>query len=219
MASNLPPIPIHAPFLDPMGYVNTTWIDWFKQARFRAGNSVALTNKELEDALAVIQNIATDRILGRDTAGSGDPEQLTVGGGLEFTGSGGIRTSEFTGDVTKSAGGTALSIANEVVNFAKLLSTDWSSSQSTSGYQKLGSGLYVQWGVTGSLASGSSTSINFPTAFPTACFQVISGIRDNSGVAVTTTGQWGTGGYGVSSFSIYNRTSEALTFNWFAVGN
>ncbi len=35
-------------------------------------------------------NIATDRLIGRDTAGTGESEQLTVGGGLEFTNSGGI---------------------------------------------------------------------------------------------------------------------------------
>lgn len=57
---------------------------------------------------AKFQNITSDRLLGRDTAGSGDTEEITVGGGIEFTGSGGIQTSAFTGDVTKAAGGTVL---------------------------------------------------------------------------------------------------------------
>lgn len=43
-----------------------------------------------EVTLSMLQNIATDRILGRDTAGAGAPEELTVGNGLAFTGSGGI---------------------------------------------------------------------------------------------------------------------------------
>lgn len=60
---------------------------------------------------AKMQNITTDRILGRDTAASGDVEELTVGGGIEFTGSGGIQTSAFTGDATKTSGGTALTLA------------------------------------------------------------------------------------------------------------
>lgn len=60
-----------------------------------------------------IQNVsATDRLLGRDTAAAGNIEELTVGGGLEFTGSGGIQTSAFTGDVTKAAGGTATTVAS-----------------------------------------------------------------------------------------------------------
>src|SRR3990167_3324948 len=38
--------------------------------------------------------IATDRLLGRDTAGTGQVEPLTVGNGIEFTGSGGVRVDE-----------------------------------------------------------------------------------------------------------------------------
>jgi len=69
---------------------------------------------------AKIQNITSDRLLGRDTAGSGDVEEIAVGGGIEFTGSAGIQVSAFTGDVTKAAGGTALTIANDAVTFAKM---------------------------------------------------------------------------------------------------
>jgi hypothetical protein len=39
---------------------------------------------------AKFQNIGTDRLLGRDTNGPGNVEELTVGGGLGFTGAGGI---------------------------------------------------------------------------------------------------------------------------------
>lgn len=46
-----------------------------------AANIIPLTN---------LHTINTDRLLGRDTVGTGDVEELTVGGGLEFTGSGGI---------------------------------------------------------------------------------------------------------------------------------
>lgn len=59
---------------------------------------------------AKMQNITTDRLLGRDTVGAGDIEELTVGGGIEFTGTG-IQTSAFTGDATKTAGGTTLTLA------------------------------------------------------------------------------------------------------------
>lgn len=69
---------------------------------------------------AKMQDVATDRLVGRDTAATGDPEELTVGGGLEFSGAGGIQTAAFTGDVTKAAGGTAQTIANDAVTDAKL---------------------------------------------------------------------------------------------------
>ena len=76
--------------------------------------------------LAKIANIGSDRLLGRDTASSGVTEELTVGGGLEFSGAGGIQTSALTGDVTKAAGGTATTIASAAVTLAKManISTD-----------------------------------------------------------------------------------------------
>jgi hypothetical protein len=61
---------------------------------------------------AKMQNIsATDRLLGRDTAAAGDTEELTVGGGIEFTGSGGIQRSALTGDITATAGSGATTLA------------------------------------------------------------------------------------------------------------
>lgn len=62
----------------------------------------------------------TDRLIGRDTAGAGTSEEITVGGGLEFTGSAGIQRSALTGDVTASAGSNATTIANSAVTDAKV---------------------------------------------------------------------------------------------------
>lgn len=69
---------------------------------------------------AKTQNIATDRLVGRDTAATGDMEELTVTGGVEFSGAGGIQRSALTGDVTASAGSNATVIANDAVTYAKL---------------------------------------------------------------------------------------------------
>lgn len=70
---------------------------------------------------AKIQNVsATDRLLGRDTAAAGDVEELTVSGGVEFTGAGGIQRSALTGDVTASAGSNATTIAANAVSDTKL---------------------------------------------------------------------------------------------------
>lgn len=70
---------------------------------------------------AKMQDIsATDRLLGRDTAGAGNTEELTVSGGVEFTGSGGIQRSALTGDVTASAGSGSTTIANDAVTYAKM---------------------------------------------------------------------------------------------------
>lgn len=80
------------------------------------------TAKIAADAVtfAKMQNITSDRLIGRDTAAAGDPEELTVGGGLEFTGSGGIQRSALSGDVTATAGSNATTIAANAVTYAKL---------------------------------------------------------------------------------------------------
>lgn len=68
-------------------------------------------------AVTKLANIASDRLLGRDTASSGAIEELTVGGGIEFTSSGGIQRSAVSGDITIAAGsGTAAITADSIVN-------------------------------------------------------------------------------------------------------
>lgn len=82
--------------------------------------SFAATIAAAAVTLAKMANIATDRLIGRDTAGTGVPEALTVTGGLEFTDAGGIQRSALTGDVTASAGSNATTIANDAVTYAKI---------------------------------------------------------------------------------------------------
>jgi hypothetical protein len=66
-----------------------------------------------------IQNVTPDRLLGRDTSPAGVVQELTVSGGLEFTGSG-IRRSALTGDVTAASGDTATTIPNDTITYAKI---------------------------------------------------------------------------------------------------
>lgn len=88
------------------------------------GDATAATdalNRQTADARYLPSgSLATDRLLGRDTAGTGAPEALTVSGGVEFTGTGGIQRSALTGDVTASAGSNATTIANDAVSYAKM---------------------------------------------------------------------------------------------------
>ena len=70
--------------------------------------------------LAKLANIGTDKILGRDTAGSGVIEELTLGSSLSFSGAGVIQRAALTGDVTASADSNATTIASGVVTNAKL---------------------------------------------------------------------------------------------------
>jgi hypothetical protein len=67
-----------------------------------------------------IGNLATDKLVGRDTAGTGESEAIGLDTTLEFTGSQTIRRAALTGDVTASAGSNATTIANDAVSDAKL---------------------------------------------------------------------------------------------------
>ena len=85
-----------------------------------ANGNATLSVRDNGISLAKLADIASDRLIGRDTASSGDPEAITVGGNLEFTGSGGIQRGALTGDVTASAGSAATTIANNAVTTAKI---------------------------------------------------------------------------------------------------
>lgn len=76
-------------------------------------NSTAIQSNVV--TFAKMQDIATDRLIGRDTAASGDPEEISVGGGLEFTGSAGIQRSALTGAVVASAGSNATTSTFDIV--------------------------------------------------------------------------------------------------------
>lgn len=86
-----------------------------------SGSGATFTIDNTAVTFAKVQNVTSDRLAGRDTAGSGALEELTVGGGLEFTGSGGIQRSALTGDVTASAGSGSTTIASNAVTTAKIL--------------------------------------------------------------------------------------------------
>ena len=137
---------------------------------------------------AKVQQIATDKILGRDTSGTGNVEELTVGGGVEFTGSGGIQTSAFTGDVTKAAGGTAQTIATSAVTYAKiqdisaasiLLGRGAGAGAGVAQEISLGTGLSMSGTTLSSTAAGSVTSVDASGGTTGLTF---------SGGPVTTTG-------------------------------
>lgn len=54
---------------------------------------------------AKMQNITSDRLIGRDTASSGDPEEISVGTGLSFSGSGSIQCdiTQYTDELAQDA--------------------------------------------------------------------------------------------------------------------
>jgi hypothetical protein len=209
MSTTLPPIPYNVPMLNQFGLISSPWADWFRKLHLRAGGSIAETNLELFsiDTARIDDAAVTADKIAAAVAGSG----LSGGAGSALSVNVDNSTIEISGDTLRNK--------DSGITFAKLLSTDWSNSKAASGYFKIGSGLYVQWGVTGSLATATTTSISFPTTFPTACRQVVAGIQGNSAGSTVASGQWGTGNYSTTAFDLYNRTSATYTFNYIAVGN
>lgn len=64
---------------------------------------------------AKMQDIATDRLIGRDAAGSGDPAEISLDASLAWTGSNSIQRAALTGDITASAGSNTTDIAAGVI--------------------------------------------------------------------------------------------------------
>jgi hypothetical protein len=79
------------------------WGRFFAQAQVVADEVPPDAIQDKAITLEKIQDIAPDRLLGRDTSPAGTVQELTVSGGLEFTGSG-IQRSALSGDVTAAAG-------------------------------------------------------------------------------------------------------------------
>lgn len=72
----------------------------------------SITADVINDSItfAKMQNIATDSLIGRDTASTGDPENILLNATLEMDGAGSLRRAALTGDVTASAGSNTTAI-------------------------------------------------------------------------------------------------------------
>lgn len=91
-------------------------------------------------------------------------------------------------------------------------------SKSSSGYQKLPSGLIMQWGAgiagTGATANTGNT-VNFPIAFTAQCFQVFTSYDNGGGLIVAGAA----GGFSATQFLLRcDAAGGSYNFRWFAVG-
>lgn len=108
------------------------------------------------------------------------------------------------------------------------LSNGFGVSIGSSGWQKLPSGLILQWGsygaTTGALVSGvsenASISVTFPLTFPNACYSVAATPQDVSGAALqelTAVNAITTSGFG--ALLSCKQASSAMTAKYIAIGN
>ena len=97
---------------------------------------------------------------------------------------------------------------------------DFAAVKSTNGYQKLPSGLYIQWGQYASVMAPSRVSITFPIPFPTACLNMTATVVDNPSINTSMYAE-------IASFTKTdalvwawgdNPNDRANGFYWFAIG-
>jgi hypothetical protein len=101
-----------------------------------------------------------------------------------------------------------------------LISGDFSSSLATSGYQKLPSGLIIQWSGSFGTPSGGSATWTFPLAFPSACVAAFGTARTASAGNSYFVSQVGTPSVTGAQFYAANSSgaAAALSINTFAIG-
>lgn len=87
-------------------------------------------------------------------------------------------------------------------------------SLAASGYQRLPSGLILQWGSSGSITTTPST-VNFPISFPTACIHV--NVQDQA-TASTSTSLHGVNNLTTTGFSCVAGSADGGNMFWFAIG-
>lgn len=89
-------------------------------------------------------------------------------------------------------------------------------SLAASGYQRLPSGLIVQWGVTGSIAGGGSTTVTYPIAFPNGAFAAIASLD----AVANSAAPYGVGVQRSSATQLIIRNLGAVNFaaDWIAIG-
>lgn len=169
------------------GTLNTTAITWTQ-----FGGTGAFAAASHTHVYTDVNNITTARLLGRTTAGTGAAELISLGADLSFSGAT-LQTAAFTGDVTKAAGGTALTIAAGVVTYAKVASAAIATAaelQAGTASKLVDAAVAVSAGDVETIAYAASTTLDF-TTFVNAKISLTGNITFNN---PTTTGMKGRSG-------------------------
>lgn len=145
------------------------------------------------------------------------PTTLTISGSAKF-----VAVASVTAQTITLNPGEAISLVvdganvNIEVTTANLrYSAAFGASLSTNGYQKLPSGLIIQWGYV-AVAGNSNMAVAFPLAFPNACLSLACAPDD--AVANGTQYRWTIGGRSKASFMAANNWSGVINGSWIAVG-
>jgi hypothetical protein len=138
---------------------------------------------------------------------------------LRWTDSNAVSSALGNGDslVVESDGGSTWYVVGGTAQLPA--SPYFGANLAASGYQKLPSGMIIQWG-SGSTSSGTSNTV-FPLQFPNLCRQVVATI--SGGSSISTAAYWVTiGAVSAASFFAYTThdgaTGSTNQFNYIAIG-
>jgi uncharacterized cupin superfamily protein len=204
--------------------------------------SVAMTSKPINEAQGTNIASATTTDIGAATGNYVKVTGTAAITGLGTVQAGTRRIVEFTGALTLTHNATSLILptganittaAGDVATFVSEGSGNWrcagymradgspllvgaANSLAASGYQKLAGGLILQWGVTGSVSSGSSLAITFPTTFGAAVYSVT--ITPNHAPSGTQAADY-VDTVSVTGFTLHNQSPGVSgTYYWMAIG-
>ena len=114
-------------------------------------------------------------------------------------------------------------VRGSVIATMEAFNTEFLASKATSGYQKLPSGLIIQWG-SATTSAGNTTTV-FPIAFPSGVSRITISEANAAGWSVSNLSVYGVHGQSSSQFSVksFAWTGGAFSasvgvFNWLAIG-
>lgn len=90
------------------------------------------------------------------------------------------------------------------------------STLATAGNVALTNGMIMKWGTASSISAGTTSTITFPIAFPTNCFNII--ITSQTSDTNATSSNYAAP-IDKTSFTLGNKQSNTATFYWQAIGN
>lgn len=185
--------------------------------KFTDGNP--LTGTPASRDPAAWANAVTDEILAVVGAAGIVPDEANLAQLLAALRSAGVfQTSAQFDNTTKAA--TNAFVRNELLGLGNsAYNAIFGASKTTNGYQKLPSGLILQWGITGLINAATNIDITFPVAFPfalaslvtnyvsysgdTAAQQICSQVRNNT----------------LTTFTLRNLSATVnAQFYWYAIG-
>ena len=100
---------------------------------------------------------------------------------------------------------------------SSLTTNGFTASLSSNGYQRLPSGIIMQWGRTASIGGDTTLVVTFPISFVSEVYSVV--VTQNAGRQDGSSGAVSVNGISITSFSIQNGADNTGSFYWQAIGS